>query len=93
MCTSRINVILCSHSAMNTKTSSEYNSKTLLVFAVIAACMLTATLVFGLMNISSYSNQYHLQSVYAIKDKNALLPPLTLFNYQQKNKSQACITG
>ena len=71
MCTSRINVILCSHSAMNTKTSSEYNSKTLIVFAVIAACMLTATLVFGFMNISSYSNRYHLQTASAIKDKNA----------------------
>src|SRR4249919_1481069 len=70
MCTSSINVILWSCSAMNTKTSSGYNNKTLIVFAVIATCMLAA-MVFGLMNISSYSNRYHLQTASAIKDKNA----------------------
>ena len=55
---------------MNTKISAEYNNKTLIVFAAIAACMLAA-MVFGLMNISSYSNRYHLQTASAIKDKNA----------------------
>jgi plastocyanin len=56
---------------MNTKTSSGYNNKTLIVFAVIAACMLAAAMAFGSMNISSYANRYHLQIASAIKDKNA----------------------
>jgi hypothetical protein len=55
---------------MNTKTSVEYNNKTLIVFPVIAACMLAA-MVFGSLYISSYANRYNVQTASAIKDKNA----------------------
>ena len=64
---------------MNAKTSAEYNNKTLIVFAAIAACMLAA-IVFGLMYITSYSNQYHLQTASAIKDKNATTSPSNTTN-------------
>jgi plastocyanin len=56
---------------MNTKRSSGYNNKILIVFAVIAACMLAAAMAFSSMTISSYANRYHLQIASAIKDKNA----------------------
>ena len=71
---------------MNTKTSSEYNSKTLIVFAVIAASMLAAALVFGLMNISSYSNRYHLQTASAIRDKNATTSPTNTIQLSTKEQ-------
>lgn len=56
---------------MNAKASREYDNKILKVFVGIATCMSAVVLVCGLMYISSYSNQYHLQAASAIKDKNS----------------------
>ena|SRR5438093_10437789 len=67
---------------MNIKISAENNNKTLIAFAGIAgiaACMLAA-MVYGLMYITSYSNQYYLQTASAIKDKNATTSPSNTTN-------------
>lgn len=64
---------------MNIKISAEKNNKTLIAFAGIAACMFAA-MVYGLIYITSYSNQYYLQTASAIKDKNATTSPSNTTN-------------
>ena len=80
---------------MNTKTSAEYNNnKTLIVFAVIAAYLLAATMVFGLMYTSSYSNRYHLQRAYAIEDKNTTASTTNnTIQLSTKELKPGCIIG